>query len=106
MIAVLVYMSVPVYVAILVLLVYICLSLYGSGAGRENIAVCLGFDVCRLFVFSMSYSTYVLLALISISNKSLYLLKVRRLRQKISFPQIRSMTGIVKMPTSQVCFRK
>jgi hypothetical protein len=38
MIAVLVYMSVPVYVAILVLYVYICLSLYGSGADRENIA--------------------------------------------------------------------
>jgi hypothetical protein len=37
----------------------------------------------------------VLLALIYISNKSLYLLKVRWLRQKISFPQIRSMAGIV-----------
>jgi hypothetical protein len=37
----------------------------------------------------------VLLALISISNTSIYLLKVRRLRQKISFPQIRSMAGIV-----------
>jgi hypothetical protein len=94
MIAVLVYVSVPIYVAILVLYVYICLSLYGSGADRENIAVCLGFDVCRLCVFSISYSTYVLLALISITNKSLYLLKVRRLRQKISFPQIRSMAGI------------
>jgi hypothetical protein len=33
----------------------------------------------------------VLLALISISNKSLYLLKVRRLRQKISYPLILSM---------------
>jgi hypothetical protein len=28
-------------------------------------------------------------------NKSLYLLKVRRLRQKISFPQIQSMAGNV-----------
>jgi hypothetical protein len=78
------------------LYVYICLSLYGNGADRENIAVCFGFDVCRLCVFSLSYSTYVLTRTYIYIKKSLYLLKVRRLRQKISFPQIRSMAGSVQ----------
>jgi hypothetical protein len=92
----------PTMIAVLVMwlylfmFVYIFLSLYCSGAGRKNIAVCLGFNVCCLFVFFYIVLDIVLLAHIYISNKSLYLLKkVRRLRQKISFPQIRSMAGMV-----------
>jgi hypothetical protein len=59
--------------------------------------------------FYIVLDIYVLTRTYIYINKSLYLLKVRRLRQKISFTQIQSMAGTViseetKKPWCQVVF--